>query len=123
MAVIDSITFSITRTSYPTGHICSIDYSYYLRIDEDEFDHNDTFNVSVAIYGDDLLRDKQVGETAYDTHVINVKETMPVKRSFGVDCDVLDEAVGEDKVFIKIYAVTNEGRVLTARSETIKDWF
>ena len=123
MAKVDSITFSITRTSYPTGHICSIDYSYFLRIDEDEFEHHDAFNVSVALFGDDLLFDKHIGDAAYDAHVITVTEPMPVKRSFAVDCSILNEAIGEDRVFFKIYAVSNTGEVVTNRSETIRDWF
>jgi hypothetical protein len=123
MASINSITFSITRTSYPTGHICSIDYSYYLRIDEEEFDQHESFNISVALFGDDLLFDKHIGDTAYDAHVISVTEPMPVKRSFAVDCSTLNEAIGEDRVFIKIYAVSNTGQVVDSRSETIRDWF
>ena len=123
MAVVDSITFSITRTSYPTGHICSVDYSYYLRIDDDEFEHHEAFNISVALFGDDLLFDKHIGDSAYDAHVITVTDAMPVKRSFAVDCSVLNEAIGEDRVFIKIYAVSNTGQVITSRSETIRDWF
>jgi hypothetical protein len=123
MACIDSITFSITRTSYPTGHICSIDYSYFLRIVEEEFDHHESFNVSVVLFGDDLLYDKHIGDIAYDAHQISVTEPMPVKRSFAVDCTVLNEAIGADRVFMKIHAVSNTGHTVTSRSETIRDWF
>lgn len=123
MASIDSITFSITRTSYPTGHICSIDYSYFLRIDEEEFEHHEVFNVSVVLFGDDLLFDRHIGDTVYDAHVVSVTDNMPVKRSFAVDCAVLNEAIGEDRVFVKIHAVSNTGQTITSRSETIRDWF
>ncbi|WP_455206052.1 hypothetical protein [Kaarinaea lacus] len=123
MAAIDSITFSITRTSYPTGHICSIDYSYFLRIDDNEFEHHQSYNISVMLFGDDLLRDKPIGDSVYDVHTIDVDEPMPVNRQFAVDCDVLDEALGEDKIFIKISAVSNSGEIISAKSETIKDWF
>ena len=123
MAAIDTITFSITRTSYPTGHICSIDYSYYLRIDEAEFEQHDVFNVSVRLYGDDFLFDKHIGQAMYDVHVIGVTESMPVKRSFAVDCSVLNEAIGTDKVFIEIHATSSLGQSVTARSETVRDWF
>lgn len=123
MAVIDSITFSITRTSYPTGHICSVDYSYFLRIDDAEFEHHDVFYVSVHLFGDDWLFDKHLGDEGYDAHEISVTEPMPVKRSFAVDCSVLNEAMGEDKVFIKIQAVSNVGQVISSRSETVRDWF
>ena len=123
MASIDSITFSITRTSYPTGHICSIDYSYALRFTDQEIERNLNYNISVALYGDDLLRDKHIGEPAYDAHIVSINEPMPIKRSFAVSCDILDEAIGEDKVFMKIFAVSSAGDVVSAKSETIKDWF
>jgi hypothetical protein len=48
---------------------------------------------------------------------------MPVKRSFAVDCSTLNEAIGADRVFIKIFAVSNTGQVVSSRSETIRDWF
>lgn len=123
MAVIDSITFSITRTSYPTGHICSVDYSYFLRIDEAEYEHHDVFDISVQLFGDDWLFDKHLGRDTYDAHVVGVRDPMPVRRKFAVDCTVLNEAVGEDKVFIKIEAVSNTGQVVVGRSETVRDWF
>lgn len=123
MSSIDSITFSITRTSYPTGHICSIDYSYFLRLDNPDLAHNLSYNVTVSLYGDDVLRDKQIGDPSYDSHIITVNEPMPIKRNFALPCEVLDEAVGKDKVFIQIYAVSNEGKMMSARSETVKDWF
>jgi len=123
MAVIDTITFSITRTSYPTGHICSVEYSYFLRVDETEYEHHDVFNVSVHLFGDDWLFDKHLGHDAYDTHMVGVREPMPVKRKFALDCSVLNEAFGEDKLFIKIQAVASTGQVVTGRSETVRDWF
>jgi hypothetical protein len=123
MAEIDSITFSITRTSYPTGHICSIDYSYSLRVHASEPEADATFHVSAVLYGDDMLRDKHIGAPAYDNHLITVNEPMPINRSFAVPCEILDEAVGEDRIFLKIYALGDKGQVVEARSETIKDWF
>jgi hypothetical protein len=123
MAAIDSITFSITRTSHPTGHICRVDYSYFLRINEAEFEHHDVFNVSVHLFGDDWLFDKHLGHELYDAHVIGVMDSMPVSRGFVVDCSVLNEAFGEDKVFIKIHAVSSTGQVIEAKSETVRDWF
>jgi hypothetical protein len=122
-ACIDSVTFSINRTSYPTGHICSINYSYFLRFAEKEVENDVSFQVSVALYGDDLLRNKHIGETVYDSHVITSIEPMPIERSFAVACDILDEAVGEDKIFLKIIATRSDGEIITARSATVKDWF
>ena len=123
MASLDSITFSITRISYSTGHICSIDYSYFLRIDEQEFERQEVFDVKVELFGDDLLFDKHLGDVAYDTHVITVTEPMPVRRRFALDCKILNEAIGEDRVYIKIYAISNMGQICSICSETIRDWF
>ena len=123
MISIDSVDFSITRTSFSTGHICSIDYSYALRIDKEKYFAGVSFSVCVVLYGDDLLRDKPLGSPPYDTHVINRDEKMPVKRHFAMSCDILDEAVGEDRIFIKICVASSDGEYLSERSATIHDWF
>ena len=123
MAKIESLTFSITRTSYPVGHICRIDYSYYLAIDAQQFRHGDAFSVVVELHGDDMLYDQTLGEPAYDPHVVDPNTPMPVARNFLVQCELLDEALGTDKIYIKLVIKSSEGEVLSARSATVKDRF
>jgi len=123
MANLDSVTFSITRTSFPDGHICTIEYSYYLHIDPQKYIDDVTFSISVSLYGDDLLHEKLIGNPPYDVHVITKTDSQPIQRKFVVPCEILDEAIGEDKVFLKIFVTTSEGEHITEKSATVKDWF
>ena len=123
MAKIESITFSITRTSHPTGHICSMDYSYILHLSEDEMAHHDSFNVLVVPHGIDLVHSKPIGEPPYDCHIVESLDNMPVQRKFAIDCHYLDEAWGEDKIYLLIEAQSNRGLKVSAKSAVVKDWF
>jgi hypothetical protein len=123
MASIDSLTFSITRTSFPDGHVCSIEYSYYLHIDPEQYRHEDVFSMSAELHGDDVFYDKTIGKPVYDTHVISRSDVMPQRRSFTVPCEVLDEAWGEDRVYLKLYVASSDGEMLTAKSAIIHEWF
>lgn len=123
MAEIKWLTFSITRTSHPVGHICRVDYSYELYIDPDQYEHQDTFTVSAELYGDDLSMDQPLGEEYYDAHLVRMDTAMPVKRDFIVPCDVLDEKLGKDKIFLQLVVKSSAGEVFTAKSDTIKDRF
>ena len=92
-------------------------------IDADQYAHDDTFNISVELHGDDRLIDKRLGEPVYDSHVVSKKDDMPKTRTFSLPCDVLNEAWGEDHVYLKLYVVSSAGEVLTERTATISDWF
>jgi len=102
MARIDSLTFNITRTSYPDASICSIEYSYYLHIDNAQYTHDDSFSVTVELHGDDLLHDKRIGEPSYDTHMVTKLDPMPATRRFSVPCNVLNEAWGENRALLSL---------------------
>lgn len=123
MARLDSLTFSITRTSYPDASICSIEYSYYLHIDPAQFTHDDSFSVTAELHGDDLLHDKRIGETGYDTHMVTKLDAMPATRRFSVPCEVLDESWGEDRIYLKLYVHSSVGEVLSEKTATIREWF
>ena len=121
MAKIEALTFSINRTSFPGEHICSVDYSYYLNIDAQQYQHGDTFSVVVELHGG--FNNKTLGERFYDAHVVERDSQMPVQRNFIVSCEALDESLGKDKIFIKLYIKSSEGEVLAAKSATIVDRF
>lgn len=123
MAEIQSLTFSITRTSSPVGHICRVDYSYYLFIDPQEYRHEDSFSVVVELHGDDIAHDQSLGEHFYDAHIVQKDSKMPAERGFIVDCEVLNEALGVDQIYLKLIVRSSEGQVLTAKSGIIKDRF
>ena len=123
MATIDSLTFSITRTSFPDGHICSVDYSYFLHIDSQNYHTDTSFSITAELYGDDLMHDKLLGSAPFDSHVVDKHTHQPVERRFGLPCDVLDEAWGEDRIYLKLYISASDGTLITEKSATIKDWF
>ncbi|MFV2056779.1 MAG: hypothetical protein ACC707_09945 [Thiohalomonadales bacterium] len=123
MANIESLEFSITRKSFPGGHICSVDYSYYIHIDLEQYESNEIFRIDVELHGDDLMKDKLIGDPPYDTHTIDAHGKMPQSRSFAIDCDLLDESWGEDRIFLRIFVNSNRGERLTEKTASIKDWF
>ena len=123
MAKIEALTFSIERTSFPGGHVCNVVYSYYLHTDPEQYKHGDTFSVAVELHGDDVVYDKTLGESFYDAHVLDRNSPMPMERRFIVPCEVLDEALGNDRIYMKLLIRSSEGELLAARSGTVVDRF
>lgn len=123
MTAIDALSFIITRTSHPVGHICQVEYSYYLTIDEQRYRVGDGFSVIVQLHGEDTLLGQSLGKRFYDAHVVDHHQAMPVTRHFVVPCEVLDEAIGVDRIYLKLIVKSSDGEVLSQRSATIKDRF
>lgn len=123
MTAIDTLTFMITRTSHPVGHICEVQYSYYLSIEPGRFLEGDGFSVVVQLHAEDSLIDQYLGKRFYDAHVIDRQQAMPVKRRFTVPCEVLDEALGVDRIYLKLIVKSSDGEVLSQRSATVEDRF
>ena len=123
MATIDALTFTITRTSHPVGHICEVEYSYSLDIEPERFLAGDGFSVVVQLHAEDTVFDQFLGQRFYDAHVVDHQQAMPVKRRFMVPCEVLDEELGVDRIYLKLIVKSSDGEVLSQRSATIKDRF
>ena len=109
MAEIQSLTFSITRTSSHVGHICRVD--------------GDSFSVVVELHGDDIAHDQMLGKQVFDAHVVQFDSKMPQERGFVVPCELLNEALGVDKIYLKLVVRSSTGDTLTVKSQTIKDRF
>ncbi|WP_455366557.1 hypothetical protein [Kaarinaea lacus] len=123
MATIDTLTFTITRTSHAVGHLCQVEYSYYLTIDPEHYRLGDGFSVVVQLHGENALLDQSLGKRFYDAHVVDMQQAMPVTRSFGVPCEVLDESLGVDRIYLKLIVKSSDGEVLSQKSATVKDRF
>lgn len=123
MAKIKSFTFTITRTSHSVGHICEVEYSYYLQTNTAEYHDDDAFSVLVELHGADMILDQSLGKRFYDAHVIDRNQQMPVNRNFVVPCEILDAALGTDRIYLKLIIKSSEGEVLTENSATIADRF
>lgn len=123
MSFISYVTLSITRTSLPEGHICRIDYSYYLDTDRFAYLSNESFSVGCELYGHHLAHDEDIGEHVYDVHTVSSHDPMPVTRSFLVPCEVLNEKIGRDSIYIRVFVNGSNGERFAALSPVIKDWF
>lgn len=123
MAEIQALTFSITRTSSPVGHICRVDYSYYLYIDPQQYQHGDTYSVVVELHGDDIAHDQMLGKQGFDVHVVQFDTPMPQERGFVVPCEILNEALGTDHIYLKLVIRSSAGETISAKSATISDRF
>ena len=123
MTTIDALTFTITRTSHPVGHICQVEYSYYLSVDPRRYRLGDGFSVVTQLHAEDALLDQSLGQHFYDAHVVDHQQLMPVKRSFVVPCEVLDESLGVDRIYLKLIVKSSGGEVVSERSATIRDRF
>lgn len=123
MATVDSLTFSITRTSFPDGHICSVDYSYFLHIDSAKYHAEASFSITVELYGNDLMHDKLLTLNPLDPHVVDRRTAQPVERRFVLPCETLDEAWGEDRIYLKLSIQASDGEHITETSATVRDWF
>jgi len=123
MSLINYVTLSISRTSMPQGHICSIDYSYFLNADKVSYLDNQTFSVSCELCGHDMLHDKHLGEKSYDAHTVTSHASMPVERSFMVQCEILNERIGKDAIYIRLHVRASNGDTFTAKSLVVKDHF
>lgn len=123
MAEIQSLSFSITRTSSPVGHICRVDYSYYLYIDAQQYQHGDSFSVVAELHGDDIAHDQMLGKQGFDVHVLQVDSKMPQERGFVVPCELLNEALGTDHIYLKLVIRASNGQTFSRKSEVIKDRF
>lgn len=123
MATVDALTFSITRTSFPDGHICSVDYSYFLHFENPEYVNETSFSITIELYGDDLAHKQLLGETPFDSHVVDKHTHQPIERRFVLPCELLNEAWGEDKIFLKLFVSASDGRLFTTHSATIHDRF
>lgn len=123
MSVIDYVTISINRCSMPEGHLCRIDYTYHLNTDTETYRGSTRYHVACELRGKALFGEKHIGLDRYDAHEVMVRDTMPVHRGFLVECDALDERVGEDAIFIKLHLHGENGERFVAESPVVRDYF
>jgi hypothetical protein len=77
----------------------------------------------VELLGDDIVFDRDLDTHFHDEHQLSAHDTMPVTRSFLIPCELLNEAVGRDAIYIRLYVRSSRGETITARSATVKDPF
>lgn len=123
MSVIDYVTLSINRCSMPQGHLCRIDYTYHISADKASYSRSSRFHVECEVCGKTLLGEKRLGTEFFDSHDIASHDAMPVHRGFLIDCGLLDEAVGEDAIFVRLHVLGDHGDKFVAESPVVCDYF
>lgn len=123
MARFKQVTFYIDRSTFSLGSVCYVNYEYYIAFDSDEISNEEKFRISVEIWGDDLLVEKRLTNTVFDKHYIVAKNSFHLSRSFTVPCEILNEKVGEDRLYIVLRMEMGGELVDSIRSKQIKDSF
>lgn len=123
MSLISYVTFSITRTSFPEGNICRIDYNYHLSFDRFAYATSEKFEVSCEVFGHHLLHDEGLGDHVYDTHTVTRQDPLPISRTFLIPCEILNERIGRDAIYLRVSARGANGETFSALSQTVRDSF
>ena len=97
--------------------IVGVTYGYTLTCDVVECERNVSYDISVDILGDDLVRD-DVLATGVDLHIVECggPPALPIemRRSFLVGQSLLDEDVGKDEIKLRIRARDAAGDEISA---------
>lgn len=123
MARFKQVTFYIDRSTFSLGSVCYVNYEYYIAFDPDEISNEVKYKISVEIWGDDVLVEKRLSKIVYDKHHIVAKKGFELSRSFNVPCEILNEKVGEDRLYIVLRMELNGELVDSIRSKQVKDSF
>ena len=104
MATIESVKLRVAPSADLEGY-SMISYSYELHPDDTDAVELPEFNVTVGLWGQDLL-DDDVLETDLDQHTVRLAGATPrapvkVERGFEVETKLLNEDLtGDDEVFL-----------------------
>lgn len=123
MAKFKQITFYIDRSSYPVGSVCSIHYEYFLSFDAEEINAATPFHVYCELWGINVIREKRLTQDQYDVHEFEAKHSIDLARAFVVPCDLLNEKLGEDYLFIKLKLVKDGVIIDEIKSDEVHDSF
>jgi hypothetical protein len=96
-------------------NIVGVSYGYTLTCTDVEAERSLSFDISVDILGDDLLRD-DVLATGVDRHIVECGGTDPIemRRSFLVGQSLLDEDIGKDEIKLRIRVRDSAGGAISA---------
>lgn len=123
MALITSVDMSIQRISFVAGSICSIRYSYIMQCDELEVENKMGYIVWCELWGRELFGDRLLGEAIFDSHSVVADHQVRNKREFTVPCEILNDRVGPDELYIKVKAESTLCVEFEGQSPIVKDAF
>ncbi|MDH4274840.1 MAG: hypothetical protein OEW08_07375 [Gammaproteobacteria bacterium] len=121
MLVLEDLSFHIQRDSHAHGSVCTVWYTYALHYEGNNA--GKPVELWVDLWGDGLLRNHTLGDSVYDDHRAILAEKMTHERHFPVPCNILNEEIGMDEIFLRLHATLSDGREFTWDSAVVRDRF
>lgn len=123
MAKFKQVTLYIDRSSFSLGSVCFVNYEYFISFNTDEIADEAKYQISCELWGDDVFVEKILSDDVFDKHIIVARQGFHLSRSFNVPCELLNEKVGEDKVYIIVNMKRDGVLVDSIRSKVVRDSF
>jgi hypothetical protein len=103
--------------------LVELTYGYRLVCKAVEIERNASFEVSIDVLGDDVIRDDVMAERL-DAHIVEAG-TAPivVERRLLVGASLLDEDVGDDEIKVRVRVRTEAGDIAEGISEIVRGRF
>lgn len=111
MATLSGLILTLKQSeSQKTLKIVGVSYGYTLTCTDVERERGLSFDISVDILGDDLLRD-DVLAVGVDRHIVECGGNEPIEmsRNLLVGQSLLDEDIGTDEIKLRIWARDSSG--------------
>ncbi len=125
MATLSGLILTLTQTeAQQTLKIVGVSYGYTLICTDGEAEQALSFDVSIDILGNDLLRD-DVLASGVDRHLVECGGTDPIKmrRSLLVGQSLLDEDIGTDEIKLRICVRDSSGGEASAFTGIVRGNF
>lgn len=127
MATLSRLILTLEQTEVQRVlKVVRVGYDYTLTCSDIECERNISYEISVDLLGDDLVRD-QVLASGVDTHIVECGGTngapIPMQRSLLVGQSLLNEDVGTDEIKLRINAASNTGEEISLTSAIVRGNF
>lgn len=124
VATLSGLILTLRQTdAQKTLQTVSVAYGYTLTCTEVECERNVSFDISVDVLGDDLIRD-DVLATGVDRHMVEC-DRMPIemRRGFVVGQSLLNEDLGTDEIKLRVCVRDSTGGETSALTGIVKGDF
>ena len=106
--------------------IVRVGYDYTLTCSQVECDRNISYEISLDILGNDVVRD-DVLVAGIDTHIVECGgsngASIPMRRSFFVGQSLLNEDLGTDEIKLRVRAKSDSGDEISLTSAIVRGNF
>jgi len=99
--------------------LVELSYGYRLVCKAVEIERNASFEVSIDVLGDDVVRDDLMAERV-DTHIVEAATApIAIERKLLVGASLLDEDIGDDEIKVRVRVRSESGDVAEGMSEIV----